>query len=429
MDELRRALTTTTGGVENVIPEDLEPTLIEMLLKVSPLLALLPKKRADGKTHEVALRTAIPSAWVEGELATPNYTSSTYDRKSVQLKITRAAGGVSNFAQASAASFIDLLTQEINGSLEGIASTLEFLNMWGNTGDAYQYDGLDKLISEDGNVIDHDGVVTLALLDDMLDTIEQYRGVSRDRKIWVMSAQMLSKISGLNTRIGMDLDTLEFEDGFRMKAYRQIPIVTAPYVRPLSATTSPTVSAAAGAGTGTLATGTWRYKIASVTVDGEQVAGTADDVAVTGPDDVDLTWTADTNAKLYKIYRTAVNGADADANYSLLATISAKTYDSNGNVTANVASYTDTGALTLNTSVHPLAAGDETIWLIDIDEGRGASMLYLPNAQGNAAGQNWVRYLPLGRTRSSQDYLIETFTALQLPQPETCVVARRVSRS
>lgn len=50
-EELRKALTTTTGGVANLIPEDLEPILVEYLKTLSPLNMLVSKKIAEGKTE------------------------------------------------------------------------------------------------------------------------------------------------------------------------------------------------------------------------------------------------------------------------------------------------------------------------------------------------------------------------------------------
>lgn len=431
MKELRNALASLDGGngVGNLVSEDLEPAMIGYLYRVSPLVQLLPKKRAAASTHEYSRRTVIPSAWVESELASQTFQSSTYDRTSVALKITRVAGGVSHFAQAATAEFIDLLETEVEGAMEGVGLTLEYLNVWGDaSADSLQYSGLDKTISTDngGTVIDHDGVATLALLDQMVDAVSQYRGVSRDPKLFIMSSQMISKISGLESRVGMDLDTLEFAGGLRLRSWRGIPMLDAPYVRPTAV--SPTVAAAGSTANGSLPAGTYRYKIASVTLEGEQVAGTAASATIASTGKVTLTWTADASAKLYKVYRTGSGEADDDDNYDLLKVVAAKSY-TNGVVSGNVGSFVDDGTFTANDDVHPLASGDETIWLVNMNPARGVSMLYLPNQFGTERAESWIKFIPLAKTKSSEDFMIETFTAQQNTQPATSVVARRVSRS
>src|SRR5690606_4616879 len=230
--ELRRALTTGAGGVSNLIPEDLAEQLVTYLYKVSPLTSLLPKKRSTSKTYEVAIQTAGREAWVTGEAPTPNFLNATYDRKAAVLKVVQAAGGVSHFAQAATNEFIDLLETEVTAALEAMVDTFEYMNIWGNDADGYQWDGLDAQISANADSIhDHDGTVTLGLLDNMIDGTEIYRGVSRHPKALLMSHGMQSKVSGLETRIGIDLETLEYEAGFRLRTYRGIPIIPTPYMK------------------------------------------------------------------------------------------------------------------------------------------------------------------------------------------------------
>lgn len=381
--------------------------------------------------HEVNLRSAVPQAWAEGELATPTHVASTYARKSVQLKIFRIAGGVSHFAQSSTAQWIDLMESEVQAAVESLADLLEFMVVWGDAdADAYQTSGLDNIVAGDSasTVVDVDGTVTLATLDNMIDSVENYRGVNRDPKVFLASNQMISKISGLETRIGMDLRPVDYPGGLRMATYRNIPLLPASYVRPASTTSSPALSGSAVAG-GSLTAGTYRYKIASVTMSGEQIASAGVSVTTATTNlTARLTWTADADAKLYKIYRTGDGEADDDDNYDLIKVIAAKTYDSAGTVTGTVATFDDDGTYTAKTRFHPLAANEETIWLVDLNPIRGLSWVYLPNRAGTGVdGDGFVRFMPLARTKSSEDYLIEVFSAVQVPQPQVMAVARRVS--
>lgn len=123
--ELRKALLQTTGSGQYLSPEDLEPILVEYLAKISPLWSMVNVGQANGMTHEVNVRTAIPSAWFEGEVTAGTAAASTYARQSVSLKILRQWGGVSGFQRAASAKFIDALEAEQTGSLEAMADLLE----------------------------------------------------------------------------------------------------------------------------------------------------------------------------------------------------------------------------------------------------------------------------------------------------------------
>lgn len=330
--------------------------------------------------------------------------------------------------------FVNALEVEIQGSIEGLAETLEYAVLWGNDVDEKQYDGIDAAIINDGtasksvanggNVLDVNGVITLSDLDNMLDAVEQGRGTTSDMKVFVASPQMISKISGLQTKIQRTVQQVEFEGGFRMDTYRGVPLVPSGFVRPAATTTSPDVTATAAAG-GSLADNTYYYRIASVTKYGEQFVGGEDSATTaTTNNSVTLTWTADSNAKLYKIYRGTSAGA---ANLELLDVIAAKTYASDGSVSGNVTSYTDDGSKTPNSAYKPLddtSGHEEVIFLVNLDGRRGARLVGNLSPLGERL-DTFVSYVPLATTRSSFDYMIETFHALVVPHPTLHAIARR----
>lgn len=430
MEELRKALVTTTSSGQALLPEDLEPAILEYLQYQSPLFRLMERGKAASKTHEFTVRTAIPNAWFEGELTPNNFQASTYERKSVQLKILRVWGRVSGFAQRMTEEFVNALETEVIGSMESFADLFEFGVMYGNDVDAYQFSGLDTYIAEDttaqksvdlgGNVVDVNAVLTLDDMDAMLDAVEKYRGTEQDRKVFIASPQMISKISGLQTKINREVQMIEFEGGFRMATYRGVPLLPSSFVRPAATTTSPTVTATAAAG-GSLADDEYFYVISSVTNYGEQIAGVEDSATTaTTNNSVTLTWTADANAKLYKIYRGLSTGV-----WTLLDTIAAKTYDGEGTVSANVATYTDDGSKTPVSAIVPLESGEENIFLANLDVRRGASVLGNISPLGTPQ-ENFLSYIPLATTRSSYDYMIESFMAVKLPYAHLHAVARRV---
>lgn len=434
MNELRKALlsmeTSSTGEV--LSPEDLEPILVEYLGRQMPLWNFIPKAEAFGKSHEFNVRTDIPSANFEGELTGQNASSSKYERRSVQLKIIRQWGGVSGFTQTMSQRFINSLEAELVGSVEAMANTIEYGLTYGNDADPYQFNGLDTFITRDatasksinngGNVLSVGGSGSLDHLDAMIDQVETYRGTLSDQKIFLMTPQMISYVSGLQTRINREVQTVEFEGGFRMATYRGIPLYPSGFLKPLATTTSPTVTATAAAG-GTMEDGTYYYAISSVSTFGEQVVGTADNASTaTTNNSVKLTWTPDPSANLYKIWRGSSNDPD---DMQLLTVISAKTRDTDGSVNGNVAEFIDDGSYDPIPSVQPLADGEETVFLANISDANGIKMLGKINVMGEPVA-NWLSYVPLATRKSALEYFLEAFMAVQVPYPTLHAVARRI---
>jgi len=440
--ELKKALTASSASGTALIPEDLEPIIRANLLELSPLTALVPLVRADGNIHRVVRRTAHNStAWFEGEMTDASYSQSTYGRRSVEVKILRTHGQASDFMVSAARSFTDVMADEIESATEGLADLFEFSTIWGvsddltaiTTGDAYQYSGVYGWILEDAaatNVVDIDGTVTLTAMDNLLDiTMNKYRNVRDMQWLWLMSPQMNSKVTGLQTLIRRAVPTLTFEGGFEMETYRGVPILRSGFTKPASTTTSPAVTAAvAGTGGGfALGDGLYRYKISSITLYGEQEAGTADSDTVTTAthDTVDLTWTADATAKLYAVYRTLAGEADDDDNYDLIDIIAAKAYNADGSVASNVASYSDTG-LTGMSTVHPLGTGEETIFLVGLGQRQGVARPVLSPEIGEPMDA-LVNYVPLVETTDSAQFRLKSYHALQVPWGNLQGIIRRVT--
>ena len=82
VSELRKALTISSGGGSNLVPEDMEKAIRADLQVTSPLIGQLDTVAADGNVHTMVKRTARGGgAWFYGEMADVNYTNSTYGRR------------------------------------------------------------------------------------------------------------------------------------------------------------------------------------------------------------------------------------------------------------------------------------------------------------------------------------------------------------
>ena len=429
--QLRKALLSSGDGAA-LNPYDLDPMLHDELLKLQPLAELLSVIPAGGKTHEYNVRSSHPQAWFEGEVTPANAKNSVYARKSVQLKIQRIWGSVSGFAQTVDEAFIDALSTELEGSVEGMSNALEFGTLWGAasdvgfTGDAYQYTGIMfKVFAEKAatNVIDAGGdKVALVDLDNALAAATGFRGVRGDPKMWMMSLSMRQVVDGLQTAVQLPLTSAELQDGrIVMMTYAGIPIMESDFTAPEATSTSPAdLAAAEDNGAGSLAADQYFYNISSVTMYGEQVVGTEANETVTGGSDaIDLTWTADSDAVLYMIWRGLATG---NANMQLLDVIPALTYDANGTVNGAVATYKDTGTLTPK-AVKPLSTGEQNIVLINRNPSRGVAILGKVDANGRSINTLFT-YHDLAQTKDTYDYMIKGYLAQRLVNPELVAVIR-----
>ena len=433
-EELQKALLTTGDGAA-LLPYDLDPILHEELLKVQPLAVLFSVLEAGSKTHEYNVRSSHPQAWFEGEVTPANAKNSVYARKTVQMKIQRIWGSVSGFAQSMDERFIDALSTELEGSVEGMANILEFGLMWGTaddigfTGDPYQYSGLIPRVFSfaDGNVVDGGAnKITLPELDEAIALSTAFRGVRGDPKVWIMSTRMKQVIDGLQSKVQIPLTESVLAEGrIVMANYGNIPMLESDYIAPASATTSPAVTATKGA-TGSLVDDEYFYAISSVTPYGEQVAGTEDsDTTETTNNEVDLTWTADSNALLYMIWRGLTTG---NANLKLLDIIPALAYDGSGTVSGTIETYTDTGSRDTNTgallpAVKPLSDGEEQILLANYNPRRGGAYLGKIDDMGQQTDRLFS-FVELARVKDTFDYMLKGYLAARLVHPNLVSVIR-----
>ena len=432
LTNLKKALLTSSQTA--LIPYDLEAALNEELIRLQPLLELMAVETAGGKTHEYSLRTAHPQGWFEGETTPMNQLASTYERKSVVLKIGRIWGGVTGFAQAVDEPFINALAAELEGSVQGMSDLFEYSILFGCAndttlygGDAYQTTGLLPWIFANANATRvYDAGGNKLVLDDMdvlLAEVQQYRQTARDPYIFFMSQRMKQVADGLQSKVQLPLQTVELADGkIVMAAYGGAPIFETNYLKP--GTTSPACTAVKAAG-GSLTAGDYKFRISSVTIYGECVGGVTSDTVTTETTNLtaNLSWTPDADALLYMIFRQTTSGS-----YYLIDIIAAKTYDGAGTVNGTVAAYVDNGAKTPSAYVKPLEAGEEQIVLANRNPQRGIKFLGRVDDMGRQLN-NLVSYIELARTKDTYDYMLKSYFALLLKYKNMAGVIRHAKLS
>lgn len=356
---IQKALTSATGSGEALIPENLEKTITDTVIRMSPELALLESKKIAGKVAEFNRLTAKPSrGGAMGENATTPTTQSATERISVTLKIVRRKGVVTNFLKDTSEGYIDAAAFEMENHLQAHVLDLIYYLLYGNrhihsvtnavqAQSGFEFDGLDKFISTNRINKAVGGVVPTSLseLDNLIDRSNRAGG-ARHKRAFGMSPEMLSKFSQLLTNVrlnqgivGSGITQVSLEGGWRLNAYRDIPIIETTAVAPIEQLTSTVTSAAVATG-GSLSDGTYYYRVAPITYEGEQEAsaeGSQVLAAGTAVQSISLTLNAQhtTNsipsALAYKIYFGTASGS-----LTLNKICSAFTYDSNGSPSSTV---------------------------------------------------------------------------------------------
>jgi len=460
---ISKALTSASGSGGPLVPQHLEAIIANAVPRISPELAMVTPKYDAQSLHEFNRMTALGGiGGAMGESATTPTTQPTFYRASVQLKVIRRKGATTNFLQDSSKRNIDAAAANIEAQLTSHVYDLANYIIYGNAGttsNPYEFSGLDTFITTNRTQNARGGAVptSLKILDDMLDANYERQGMMH-RKAFVMSPQMLSKMSQLLTNVRLNqglsgnLSQVDVPGGWRLNAYRDVPIIVSGAMRPKT-TMGAVVATSANAG-GTIANNLHGFfRVAAVTRDGETLASAECDVDVGagGAGNVHtmiLTWAANTNAYRYKIYVSTATGTEV-----LKHVIPGFTYDANGTITGSTtttiagvkswvsdASGNVTSVTFLSTPVTagaevatacqadvPLTAtggiSPEYIFLWDMDEFQGIGRLPYTN-QGGSQFNGLVTIEDLARTDDFLPFLIKSYCALADSFEATCSVNR-----
>lgn len=458
---ISKALTSASGSGGALVPQHLEAIIANAVPRISPELAMVTPKYDAQSLHEFNRMTALGGiGGAMGESATTPTTQPTFYRASVQLKVIRRKGATTNFLQDSSKRNIDAAAANIEAQLTSHVYDLANYIVFGNAGttsNPYEFSGLDTFITTNRTQNARGGAVptSLKVLDDMLDANYERQGMMH-RKAFLMSPQMLSKMSQLLTNVRLNqglsgnLSQVDVPGGWRLNAYRDVPIIVSGAMRPK--TTMTTITPTTGASGGTVPDSTTYYfQVAAVTRDGETLASTEVSQATGstgGINTVVLTWTASTSAYRYKIYVGTASGACV-----LKHVIPGFTYDANGTITGSTTT-TVTGVKSWVSDASgntqsvtflsaPTTAGSEVatacqadvpltatggispeyIFLWDLDEFQGIGRLPYTN-QGGSQFNGLVTIEDLARTDDFLPFLIKSYCALADSFEATCSVNR-----
>ena len=152
--DIYKALTTAEGE-GTIIPEKLDPVLIELADRVTPLRTLLKRIPWNTNSYQWNVRTALTSAGFYNESDTFSSGNSTYARRTAPICMIKAEGQVSNLLQKTTGGYIDALQAEIEGATESLSQAEERALVMGNYSAAYtDADGFDGIAAQVDQFVD-----------------------------------------------------------------------------------------------------------------------------------------------------------------------------------------------------------------------------------------------------------------------------------
>jgi hypothetical protein len=326
--ELREALTAATASA--LIPKFIDPVLVELQRRYSPLCRALPTQQWDSDQYYFNQRTVTPAGGFVPDGGARTVTSSTFVQQSVQMKHLQVVGSVTGYAQAVTRLQIgDLRENEIQASMKGLYWDVETGLLWGNSasttnGAAPQFDGLDTQINNFSggtqNAQDKAGAtISLAVLDELADMVESNAAmpVFDDTWMFIMSNTMVSKIAQLLTPQQRFVDKVEIAPGLLVDTYRNIPLIKSSFLQQRSYSVGTVTGSTATTGGALPATTNYKYQLSAVIARQGEIQPCTEVSVTTGSGStniITLSFTPPTgqdglSPTLYKVWRTVGGGA------------------------------------------------------------------------------------------------------------------------
>jgi hypothetical protein len=297
----------------------------------------------------------------------------------------------------------DLRENEIQASMKGLYWDVETGLLWGNAastvnGAAPQFDGLDTQIDTFSggtqNALDKQGsTLTLAFLDELIDMVESNASepVQDDSWMLVMSNTAVSKIAQIQTN-QQRFESVEVATGLIVPSYKNVPMVKSSFLQARGYSVGAVTATSATSGGALPATTTYKYQLSAVVARQGEIQPSVEVSQETGSGSANIITLAFTpptgrdglGSVLYKVYRTAANGASGSETFLgyVDATVGLM---SDGITPIPTTSIVDTGTALVpqngstvpgtlpaqyygtNTALLPPGAGQENIYLMSRD--------------------------------------------------------------
>lgn len=344
-DELSEALTAANASA--FIAKQIDPLLLEYQRRYSPLIRALPSVKWGSNVYYFNTRvTRVPGGFVADGGARP-VGASVYQQAQFNIRQLQAVGAVTGFAQEVTRELIgDLRAREIEGAVQSLLWDVETGIMWGCDpatafGPYPQFSGLDTLVAQftgtasvPQNASDENGAaLALGDFDQLIDMVETNAAAPIMGSEWmfVVSPTANSKVAQLLTnqqRFDGLVGTSVVAAGLTVPTYRDVPIVKSSFLSSRNTAMGAVTSGTATTG-GSLAAGTYYYKVEAIIARAGETAASAEVSQVTtgSASTVTLSFTPPVGYEsappiAYKVFRGTATGGESllgvvDANVGL----------------------------------------------------------------------------------------------------------------
>jgi hypothetical protein len=401
--ELREAL--TAAGASALVPKVIDPNLFEKLRRYSPLIESLPSQKIRTTTYYFNTRNGLASGGAVADGGARQVSTGSYFQTGATIKNLQVVGAITGYAEEVTADVIgDLRAREIMGAVKGLRWDTENMLVSGNAaatqyGPYPQFDGLASQITQftatgslGQNCIDAaGGNISISLLNQLIDMVESYTAeqVTSGGADWmlVMSSTSEGALASLLTNQQRFVDQVEVIPGLVVPSYRNIPIIRSSYLGTKGNQMGTVTTATATTG-GTLAAGTYYYKVAPVMTRQGEIAASAEASVTTSGSTSTVTLSFSTPSGFqsstpmhYNVYRSTTTGTE-----TLIGVVDATVGLASDNVTPILTtSIVDTGTALVpqngatvpaqspatyvgtNASLKPRSTGQEDIYLMSRD--------------------------------------------------------------
>lgn len=223
--DIKKALDTATGVA--IIPERLQSELTELADEKSPLRQIFQRIPWSTNAYEWNARTALGSAGFYGQGDGYSESNSTIERRSVNIKMLKSEGAVSNLLQMASQDYINALQNEVVGAAKSLTHAIENAYINGDTGvSANQFDGLSVQITSE---VDAEGAV---LGFDILDeAIAAVRDAGGNPDLIVVSNREKAALDTLMRKtMNINWAKVDTQYGVRLQTYQDIPVLGSAFV-------------------------------------------------------------------------------------------------------------------------------------------------------------------------------------------------------
>lgn len=234
---LEKALSLAGTGA-NLVPVYVDPQIVDLTRKATPLVELIPRVANRGKSADYNRITALGSVGAKGEDAALYDADDTYVRLSAPIRYWYGVGRVTGQVLAAAAEYIDAMNQEVlmkTKQLRYVEEHAILNSKVTSTGVPFNSQGYDGLLTQqagatlsgtlytaDSNFTDLNGALEISTV---RASVTQARNFGGEPKIIVTDWAGVDILKGLLMEFQRYVDTTRLAWGIETLSFDGIPVI------------------------------------------------------------------------------------------------------------------------------------------------------------------------------------------------------------